>query len=223
MPYYVKGKPGVLSLESKPATTHLFLAEGEAEVGLIEAYLTSIAAPEPATTILCFAGVNRIAPQSAELAKFISKSPDKIVGIGLLADADDNPQGRVDVTINVAKSFGFKKGGALNTNSVSVEDGRTFAFFISPGPNQNGRIEDTILGEIGASQLFGCVGAAFPCIEEQTGAPVNSKASVQMFISARMNNSMAGILHAFRAAVFDVQHEAYAGPRTMIDRVMAAG
>jgi hypothetical protein len=35
--YYLKG----FSLAEKPNTTRLFLAEGEAEVGFIDAYLTS--------------------------------------------------------------------------------------------------------------------------------------------------------------------------------------
>jgi hypothetical protein len=74
-------------LTSKPATMHLFLAEGEAEVGFIEQYLKTIQPSFDATTILCFKGLGNVRDKTDTLVKFIEKGPanvDQLRGIGVI-------------------------------------------------------------------------------------------------------------------------------------------
>jgi hypothetical protein len=67
-----------------------------------------------------------------------------------------------------------------------------------------------------------CIAVSFDCISEANGGrEVDEKARVQMFISASMNNSMAGIRNAFLAGLLDVRADAYEAHLDLVDFVLA--
>ena len=63
--------------------------------------------------------------------------------------------------------------------------------------------------EAATTPLMACINTSLPCITSVTGNPVDQKAQVQMFLSAAMNNSAAGIRIGFQSQVFDINHSAY--------------
>ena len=166
MAYYLKP----FNLAPKPDTTHLFLAEGEAEVGFIEAYLNELQADAKTNTILCFEGLSKVHGHSKTLAKIIAGQPgglDRIRAIGLMADADNNPTGRIDLIIECATAFGFPKSAQkLREGGRCEVNGRKFCFALSPSKDREGNIETLILGEIGKTPIFECLGQSFACIEK---------------------------------------------------------
>jgi hypothetical protein len=220
-PYFLEA----FSLDGKPKATRVFLAEGKSEVGFIEKYLSRLNVDPLTTAVLCFRGLSRTHGHSQTLAKLLAKSPggglERIKGIGLMADADTNPNARVDLVIECAKAFGFEKSAnSLRSSARYEHQGRRFSFALSPGLNQQGNIETCIVSEIGPTPLFACVQAGVPCFERAIGQTLTDKAKVQMFISAKSNGSMAGVQNAFEASYFDVEHAVYDASRAMIRYVL---
>ena len=211
-------------LRKKPRTLRLFLAKGYSEVGYIETVLSLRMADPETTTILCFKGVDRMSGHARTIVKFLSPQMlEQLRAIGVLADCEDNPKGRIDVIIECGKAFGFKNCASdLAKTSRHSANGRKFALSVSPAPGRNGRIETLILQEKSQDATMRCISDSLPCISAaNNGRSVDEKAIVQMFISASMNNSMAGIAHAFRGSLFDVNHQAYQNHIAMVDYVLA--
>ena len=213
-------------LTSKPATTHLFLAEGEAEVGFIEQYLQALQPSFDTTTILCFKGLGNVRDKTDTLVKLIEKGPsnlDQLRGIGVMGDAESNPAGQLDVAIQIATSLGFSRPAKSIRDAQQCEmNGRRFCVALSPSHQQNGRLEDLIMQEVAADPVFQCLEDSFDCIEASNDISVDPKARVQMFISAKANSSLAGIRHAFGAGIFSSSAQPYSTARSMIDYVLAA-
>jgi hypothetical protein len=196
----------------KKKPTHLFLAEGNSEVGLLESLL-SIEGADPSTcSIYCFGGLSRLGTQAKQVFNVLSIDGglSRVVSIGLLADAEQDRQSRIISVISAAIAFGFT--GANTTlrheNDLS-EGGRFFSFFLSPAVSENGRIEDLVLREIRTEPLFDCIRSQMSCIESLTGSAIDSKALVQIFISLKHNSSICGIKSAFAARVLDAEADAY--------------
>jgi len=212
-------------LTKKPATTHLFLAEGEAEVGFIDEYLKTRNPGINETTILCFKGLGNVRDKTDTLAKLIEKGPsglDQLRGIGVMGDAETNPAGQLDVAIQIATSLGFSRPAKDVRDTQRCErNGRRFCVALSPSHQAPGRIEDLILREIASDPFFQCLVPAFTCIEGASKVSVDTKAQVQMFISAKANNSLSGIRHAFRAGIFNPGAQSYATARSMVDYILA--
>jgi hypothetical protein len=213
-------------INKKPRTTHLFLAEGEAEVGLIESCLKSLGTDPETCTILCFKGVNKMKGRAETFVKFLVPGIGDITnlrGVGLIADSDTNPSGRIDTVIECAKAFGFSRSGTdLRERGVHQDGNRVFAFSLSPSNLTQGRIEDIILQEVSNTPIMQCISNSLPCLGNATGTNIDTKAQVQMYISAKSNNSMAGLRHAFAAGMFDIQHPAYAVHMQTVTTVISA-
>jgi hypothetical protein len=158
---------------------------------------------------------------STTLAKLLEKEEgglDRIRGVGLMADADENPAGRVDLVIECAKAFGFpKSANSLRGTGQCELNGRKFCYALSPALKRRGDIETLILQEIGDTQLFKCLEQGSSCIEQDNTTALTAKSKVQMYISAKANNSMAGVMHAFRAGIFKPDHDCYTVARAMVD------
>lgn len=211
-------------LRTKPNTTRLFLAEGHAEVGFLEAELARRSASPDAHTILCFQGVQRLHEHSNTIVKLIDPVVlQKIVAFGVLADSEDNPDGRLASVIDCAKAFGFERAARDLSTSGQYSDGKKrFAVSLSPSIGKTGRIETLVLQEISSHGTMKCILESLPCITRaNNGRTVDEKAQVQMFISAAMNNSFAGIRRAFVGGLFDSRHAAYERHVAMVDYVVA--
>jgi hypothetical protein len=221
MSYYLQQ----FNLAARPDATRLFLAEGETEVAFIELCLESLGVDPDTTAVLCFKGLSKVYGHTATLAKLLAKEQgglERIRSIGLMADADDNPQGRVDLVIACAKELGFPKSGKeLRDTSRCEADGRKFCFALSPDRDAVGNFETLALKEVADAPIYKCMAQSFDCIERESGTPVSVKARAQMYISAVANSSMAGVGHALRGSIFDPQHVSYAAARGMIDYVLA--
>jgi hypothetical protein len=213
-------------LTSKPTTTHLFLAEGEAEVGFIDQHLQAIQPNFAATTILCFKGLGNVRGKTDTLVKFIEKGSnnlDQLRGIGVMGDAESNPAGQLDVAIQMATSLGFSHPAKPIRDTRQCEsNGRRFCVALSPSHNQKGRLEDLIIQEVSTDPVFQCLESGFTCIEALNNKPVEPKARVLMFISAKANSSLAGIRHAFGAGILNSGAQPYAPARAMIDYILEA-
>jgi hypothetical protein len=211
-------------LKPKPQTSRLFLAEGDSEVGYIEAALTLRGADPAVTTILCFKGINKMAGHAQTIAKFLKPGMmQQLIAIGVLADCENDPNGRLRAVIECGKAFGFPNCATDMTDTGRHSaNGRKFAVSLSPAPGAQGRIEALVRLEKSQDATMGCIGGSLGCIEAANhGRQVDEKAIVQMFISAAMNSSIAGIGHAFRAGLFDVTHAAYKNHLGMIDYILA--
>jgi uncharacterized protein DUF3226 len=210
-------------LTKKPATTHLFLAEGEAEVGFIDEYLKTRNPGLKETTILCFKGLGNVRDKTDTLAKLIEKGPsglDQLRGIGVMGDAETNPSGQLDVAIQIATSLGFSRPAKDIRDTQQCErNGRRFGVALSPSHQVEGRIENLILQGISGDPFFQCLELAFGCIEGVSDSSVDAKAQVQMFISAKANSSLAGIRHAFHTGIFNPSAQPYSTARSMIDYI----
>jgi hypothetical protein len=218
--YFIEG----FDLNKKPRTSRLFLAEGFSEVGYFEAALTLRAADPETSTILCFQGVKKMSGHAKTIVKFISPQMlNQIVAIGVMADCEDSPKGRLNVIIECGKAFGFENCAKdLLQNRRHAAQGRKFALSLSPKIGVEGRIEALILEEKREDETMKCISASLACISKaNNGRAVDEKAIVQMLISASMNNSMAGIRHAFRGGLFDVTDKAYRDHLSMIDFIIS--
>lgn len=213
-------------LTKKPATTHLFLAEGQSEVGFIDEYLKTRNSALDSTTILCFKGLGNVRDNTETLAKLLEKGPsglDQLRGIGVMGDAETNPAGQLDVAIQIATSLGFSRPARdIRFAQQCERNGRRFSVALSPSHQVHGRIENLILQEIADDPIFQCLEVAFECVEAATDFAVTEKAQVQAFISAKANSNLAGIRHAFGAGIFNPGAQPYEVARSMIDYVLAA-
>jgi hypothetical protein len=220
--YYLKK----FDLAAKPDTVHLFLTEGEAEVGFIDQYLTRVSANLDTTTILCFEGLAKMTTFASTLAKLLERGAnglDQLRGVGLMADAETNHSGRLAVAIQCGTALGFTSCSKdIRQTGRHESNGRRFAVSLSPSNNTNGRIENLLLQEIAADPVFQCIEQSFDCIEVANGPAVDEKARVQMFISAKANSNLAGIRHAFGKGIFQSAAAPYDAARSMIDYVLAA-
>lgn len=219
--YFIDG----FDLRAKPETIHLLLAEGPSEVGFMTRYLSQIDADVASTSIICFKGVSRIVGHTRTIVKLLGPGTvERLRGIGIMADSDTNPEGRIDTVIDCAKAFGFPRSGKdLHDTGKHEQEGRVFAYSLSPSRSREGSIEDLILDEVISDPMTACISDSCNCIASVSGLEVNKKAKVQMFISAKMNSSMAGVQHAFAAGLFDVNHEVWHEHRKMIDTVLGRG
>jgi hypothetical protein len=160
------------------------------------------------------------------LVKLIEKGPsglDQLRGIGVMGDTEDNPAGQLDVAIQIATSLGFSRSAKdIRGTQQCEQNGRRFCVALSPSHEIPGRIEDLLIEEVSTDPVFQCLEDGFSCVEGLNDTPVNSKARVQMFISAKANSSLAGIRHAFGAKIFDPGAQPYATARSMVDYVLAA-
>lgn len=218
--FFVEG----FDLSKKPNTVRLFLAEGFSEVGYLEAALTILGADSDTTTILCFQGVQRMSGHTKTIVKFLDPQMlEQIKAIGVIADCEDEPKGRIDAIIDCAKAFSFNKSASdLTSTGHHVEGNRKFALSVSPAPNREGRIETLILEEISKTKTMKCIVESFECISAaNNGRNIDEKAQVQMFISASMNNAMAGVRQAFLAKIFDVTNKAYEAHFEMVKFIIA--
>ena len=158
------------------------------------------------------------------IVKFINPQMlQQLQAIGVIADCENEPKGRIDFIIECARAFGFDKSGSdLSKTGRHVVGNRKFALSVSPAPGRKGRIETLILEEISENGTMKCISKSFDCISKANkGRAVDEKAQVQMFISASMNNSMAGIRQAFLAKVLDVTNKAYKAHFDMVRFILA--
>jgi hypothetical protein len=220
MPEYFLEK---LDLNRKPNTSRLFLAEGFSEVGYIEAALSKRGADPNTATILCFAGVSKMVGHTKTIVKLLDPQRlQQLRGVGVMADCENNPNNRVSTIIECAKAFGFQKCATdLIKDGQHTDNERRFALSLSPNSQTPGRIETLILQEKSKDATMECIIGSLDCISQaNNGRTVDQKAIVQMFISAAMNSSMAGIRHAFGAALFDPSHNAYKHHAAMVDFIL---
>jgi hypothetical protein len=82
-----------------------------------------------------------------------------------------------------------------------------FGVSLSPSHNQPGRIEHLIRQEVSADPAFLCLVPAFKCVERLTNIPVDEKAQVQMFISAKANSNSPGFTAPFGPTSSTRQHK----------------
>ncbi|WP_315812608.1 hypothetical protein [Bradyrhizobium sp. SZCCHNR2028] len=220
--YYLKK----FDLAAKPKTTHLFLAEGEAEVGLVDQYLNQIGADFETTSILCFRGLTKAATFVPTLAKLMEKGAtglDQLRGIGMLADSENDPVARLNMAIQFGVALAFPScSGDIRDLGRHESRNRRFAVSLSPANDKVGRIENLVLAEVANDDVFKCVEQSFACIAAANGTEVDEKAKVQMFISAKINSSMAGIQHAFAKGIFQCAAPVYDPVRSMLDYILAA-
>jgi hypothetical protein len=219
--YYVNQ----FNLASKPETKHLFLAEGETEVGLLEILLDNANAAVNTMTILCFKGLGKVSGHSRTHAKLLEKEPgglNRLRGIGLLADSEAAPSNQIDRTIECAKALGFANCAKdLRERFQHDDNGRAFRFFLFPAPNLAGRIEALVLQEITNEPIFACLSGAFACIAEENNQLVDQKAQVQMYISAKANTNIAGVGRAFEAGIFNAGAPPYNPVREMVEYILS--
>ena len=202
----------------------LILAEGDAEAGFSNQFLQQFDLPQEEVAVFCFEGVSRMQRHCSTILKLAEKeegSLDRLIGICLIADTDDNPTGRVDSAIDIARNFGFQHSGKeIREQGWAIEKNRMFCCSLSPSNEVEGRLEDLILMEIDASPVHRCLVNAIPCIQRAKGERMNSKALVQMYISAQSNSSLAGIKHCFTRGIFKASHKAYEGHANAIRRTI---
>ena len=217
--YYIEG----FDLAKKPLTSKLFLDEGLAEVGFLEAALRLRDADVERVTILCFQGISKMKGKSETIVKLLA--PDVLVqlrAIGVMADAEQDPGARISTIIECAKAFSFPKCAKdLSETGRHEYEGRLFAFSLSPSAKKAGRLEDLILKEVAGDAVSNCINLSLPCFEKEHQV-LNEKAKVQMYISAAMNTSMAGIRNAFAAGLFYPADAAYSHHLDMVDSILGA-
>ena len=208
-------------LSALGAPRYLMFAEGPSEVGLINSYLTTIDAKSNVIRVLCFRGASKMSSFITTFIKTVIPSQTELAaieGIGLIADSETDPSARIDSVIQCAKLLGFDgEGKELRNNYRCKKHNRRFAFSFSPGQTVRGRIEDLVVKEISSDGLFDCINDFYSCIEFAINSTFNSKALVQMYISAKTNSSVAGVKFACENGLFDVTNDAYQGHRATID------
>ena len=206
---------------SSPRRTlkYLFLAEGDAEVGFLNAYLKNKQRNSAETGVYCFKGLQRIGGHNTvSLRKVLSLSLDSISdlhGIGLIADAEAEPENRLEAVIALFKELGFPKcakdilaGGRHQTGNQRI--GVSF----SPNLKQSGRIEDLVVKEVAEWQHSKHLNS----YAEGTGIANERKAICGTYIATRKPD-LCGLGRAFEAGVLDVTNSAYELHRDLIDFV----
>jgi hypothetical protein len=168
--------------------------------------------------------IQKIAPRERENASLRAQrsNPGRLEAIGVIADCDNSPNGRLDTIVNCGKAFGFEScRNDLFASGRHVDGNRRLGVSLSPRLGIEGRIEGLILREKAEDETMKCVSQSLECISNANGRrPVDEKAQVQMFISAVTNSSMAGIRQAFGAGTFDVTHTAYAEHLALVDFIL---
>lgn len=206
----------------KPST--LFLAEGEAEVGLLECILKIENADPEDCVVVCFRGVSRLASQAKSIAKVLQVGGvlQSIRVFGPLADAETDRVSRIDAVVDAAKAFGFSKcDQALRAGKQHIQDdGRAFTYFLSPELGKDGAIEDVIIKEILASQFASCIEGLEDCLTSRSFAKLEKKAIVQIYIALVKNSGLCGIYNGFHAGALNVTSPAYDDIRDFVIKTL---
>ena len=201
-----------------PPGTKLFLAEGQSEVGLIEAILKGAGAQDECS-VFCFGGLGQL----GTVLKGIAGLPgfDQLGCLGLILDAETDFNARVTSVISHFSGHGvtLTPEDILECKTTMVGSCR-IGVFISPGDGLHGRIEDNVMQEIETSDLFTCIQSMSECVEAVMFRKLDKKAVVQIYISA-LKGDLCGIGRAFDAGILKVEHHAYDGPRGMVAALVA--
>ncbi|RUV33148.1 DUF3226 domain-containing protein, partial [Mesorhizobium sp. M7A.F.Ca.MR.148.00.0.0] len=165
MTEYLVEKPDA---STRPNATRLLMAEGQAEVGFIEAYLALLHTPIDQVILTCFKGVANLARSVRVMRKVlddVGEGAGRFGRVGVFADAEQNPVGRLDAVVDSADQFGF---GAVSQNLRQTnfcESGqRRFAYHLAPNNIGAGMIEDLVTTEIAGSSLAQCLTNYRACV-----------------------------------------------------------
>ncbi|MER9371491.1 DUF3226 domain-containing protein [Mesorhizobium sp. M0491] len=217
---YLVEKPDA---STRPGATRLLMAEGYAEVGFIETYLATLQTPINQVILTCFKGVANLAQSVRVMRKVLDpgEGAGRFGRVGVFADAEQNPAGRLDAVVDSADQFGF---GAVSQNLRQTNfcdaGQRRFAFHLAPNNVGAGMIEDLVAAEIAGSSIAQCLTDYRACVLAADAMNLSSKAQAQIFILTKRNSDAAGLGRAFQDGILDVMHPAYANFRDAINRLV---
>lgn len=199
-----------------PGTRHLFLAEGQAEVGLLRQLLKSLCAGDDAA-ILCAEGVERI-PQ---LIKRLVQPPamGDLRSVTVVADADSDPSSRRK-RIWDALPMSDSACASGKVEGSTVDGSPRYAVWLSPDNSRCGRIEDLVLETIDPTIVEEIRNLWRSLAGLAKDPSPSSKALVAIWITLR-ENAGVGLGTAFERGLIDLDHRAFEPLRQLIDEQLS--
>jgi len=185
----------------------IFLAEGDSEVHFLTKIFTTKGFNSNDYAIFCFKGIDNLQVTFKALDGY--EIFYQAQSIGIIIDADDDPQRRLQSTSQILKNFN------LIDRNAPFEDGRIFIYnnmriglFISPGKSRIGCIETMIQEEIKTKPEFECFQMCEKCLTEKYNYSLSSKFIAQIYISLKKPR-LCGAGRGFESNIFNIEHEAY--------------
>lgn len=197
-----------ISLAGFQSAPKVFLAEGDAEAFFLEAVFRHHDYPRHEYAVFCYGG-NKFLDIALKTLQGDKLFPD-VTALGIMTDADNNPDGRKNSVLNHCRNINYiGPRTRLGTSGIASFGGRKLGLFVSPGGGKKGRIEDLVKKEIANNPEHPCIEAFSDCLNGVTGDSLSEKAVAQVFITSR-NDTLCGVGRAFEARILDINDPAYA-------------
>ncbi len=159
----------------------LLLVEGKDEVELFDKLLTDLGLVE--VEIRDIMGKTKFRKNIEGLPKITGFG--EVTSVGIVTDADKQPQGTFDSICNALEAAGLPRPTAP---LQPIGDDLQVAVMILPGDGREGMLEDLCLESVADDPAMSCLEDHFRCLEEQLEAstfPGNlSKARVRAFLAS---------------------------------------
>lgn len=213
-------KGGSLSLAGKQVR-HLFLAEGGAEEGLVNALLRRQKTSPTTSLVGCLKGIQRL----HDVLRALVTEPEwaDLHSVTILLDADDNPQGRLSNTWDaLGEIVGITEQSvaAGKQRGWTLSGGTRYALWLNPGKSRRGTIEDLVLDTLDP-KARDCIATLWHCATGHAKAREPSpKAEVAVWLALRADLGL-GLGTAFERGLIDLDHRAFEPLRQLIDEQLS--
>lgn len=132
-------------------------------------------------------GKNQIRGQLRAIVK--DDDFNKVTSLGVIRDANNNPDDAFKSVINALKAAGLT---APKRTFIAIDGSPKVAVMIIPSHKRKGALEDLCLDAIADNPAFNCVNEYFVCLENRNIDPPKeiSKAKVHVFLSSRKDPAL---------------------------------
>jgi len=196
-----------LRLTGEPQFSKIFLAEGLAEALFLDTLFSNKGYDPNEYCVFCFEGITKF----GTALKILCTEPNfkHVTSLGIMVDADSDPNGRLKGILGELAKYDLanKRTDPLENNIFEFSE-RRIGIFISPGGENEGRIETMIVEEIASTKEDDCISEFNQCISSKHNITLDEKAIVQIYISLKRSN-LCGTGRGFEAGIFDIDHKAY--------------
>ncbi len=170
--------------------------------------------------VICYGGNDKLPLFTKTLVKDLESLP-RIRAVGVIADSERSPSGRLSAFSTMGEQIGFRGCAAdINLTGRYILDSKKFAVSLSPNNSAAGRVEDLILAELNGTPVHSCFIDALNSDTMFGSGGMSEKGRVTVLSAALLDHEKkgrAGARHAFEKGVFNVLAAPYDSHRSAID------
>jgi len=146
----------------------------------------------------------------------IRSGHEKLVSVGITADADEDAMGTFTKVRNALRLIGLPEPSA---HGLPVTEGIRVSVFVFPDGSSPGMLEDVCLASIRSKPEISCIDTYFACVKEKVGRqphPRNmAKARVHAWLASHPDPDLR-LAEAAEAGYWDLGNDAFSGIREFL-------